>query len=196
MVADTAAPVLLGWPEDGPTLRLNYRAFSYAGKFVMSNTGKAVIRRADGADGAESDSKWDEDVLAAVAFNEDRTDSETLWLRYVTVREDCRGEGLGPRLCAFATERAGTRGYEHVRIAVNNPFAYEALYKAGFAFTGEETGVAELVLERPARRPAEQSTEQYQAGLDGYRQRDLSAAETAFLDRKRDAEPPALLSIA
>jgi GNAT superfamily N-acetyltransferase len=187
-----ADPVLLGWPADGPTLRLNYREFSYAGKFVMSNTGKAVIRA--GGDGAESDStdtKWDDDVLAAVAFNEDRTDPETLWLRYVTVHEDRRGEGLGPRLCAFVTQRAAERGYERVRIAVNNPFAYEALYKSGFAFRGEETGVAELVLERPAARPAERSTEQYQAGLDIYRQRDLSEAEMAFLERKRGASPPA-----
>ncbi|QLD84933.1 GNAT family N-acetyltransferase [Natronomonas halophila] len=189
MAPDTAAPVLLGWPEDGPTLRLDYREFSYAGKFVMSNTGKAVIRRADARDAA-TDGKWDEDILAAVAFNEDRTDSETLWLRYVTVREDCRGEGLGPRLCAFVAERAGPRGYERVRIAVNNPFAYEALYKAGFAFTGEETGVAELVLERPARERAEQPTEQYQAGFDVYRRRKLSAAETDFLERKHGAEPP------
>ena len=33
---------LVGWPADGPKLALDYRAFSYAGKFVMSNTGKAV----------------------------------------------------------------------------------------------------------------------------------------------------------
>jgi GNAT superfamily N-acetyltransferase len=191
MVADTADPVLLGWPEDGPTFRLDYRVFSYAGKFVMSNTGKAVIRRADEPDDdAGDDSEWDEDILAAVAFNEDRTDSETLWLRYVTVHEDYRGEGLGPRLCSFVAERAGNRGYERVKIAVNNPFAYEALYKSGFAFTGEETGVAELVLERPARRRAEQPTGQYQAGLDIYRQRKLSAAEKAFLERKHGGEPP------
>ncbi|MFT4884416.1 MAG: GNAT superfamily N-acetyltransferase [Natronomonas sp.] len=186
-----APPVLLGWPEDGPTLRLNYRRFSYAGKFVMSNTGKAVIRaRPDSDEHDSTDSKWDDDVLAAVAFNEDRTDSETLWLRYVTVRKDHRGEGLGPRLCAFVAERAADRGYERVRIAVNNPFAYEALYKSGFAFIGEETGVAELVLERPAGRPAERSTDRYQVGLDIYRQRELSDSEAAFLERKRGASPP------
>ncbi|MEF8807828.1 GNAT family N-acetyltransferase [Natronomonas sp.] len=191
MTSAIADPVLLGWPGDGPTLRLNYREFSYAGKFVMSNTGKAVIRVRAGSDESDStDSKWDDDVLAAVAFNEDRTDPETLWLRYVTVHEDRRGEGLGPRLCAFVTQRAAERGYQRVRIAVNNPFAYEALYKSGFAFSGEETGVAELVLERPADRSAERSTEQYQAGLDIYRQRDLSEAELAFLERKRGASPP------
>ncbi|MUV90296.1 GNAT family N-acetyltransferase, partial [Halapricum sp. CBA1109] len=45
---------LLGWADDGPTLRLDHERFAYAGKFVMSATGKAVAR----ADG---------DVLAAAA---------------------------------------------------------------------------------------------------------------------------------
>ena len=34
---------LLGWPEDGHSLRLDYREFAYAGKFVMTSTGKAVV---------------------------------------------------------------------------------------------------------------------------------------------------------
>ena len=180
--------VLLGWPAAGPTLRLDYRRFSYAGKFVMSNTGKAVVREA-----AEStDGEWDDDVLAAVAFNEDRTDPATLWLRYVTVREDRRGEGLGPRLCAFVCDRAAERGYDRVRIGVNNPFAYEACYRAGFAFTGEETGIAELVLERPADAvTADRSRPTYQEGLDRYRARDRSEAEAAFLERKAGSDPPA-----
>jgi len=41
-----------------------------------------------------------------------------------------------------------------VKIAVNNSFAYAALYKCGFAYTGENTGIAELVLERSAGEPA------------------------------------------
>jgi GNAT superfamily N-acetyltransferase len=198
---------VLGWPPDGPTLRLDYRRFSYAGKFVMSNTGKAVVR-ADGEDtaseregGATGDGAraaaaagvdgWDDDVLAAVAFNADRTDPATLWLRYVTVREDRRGEGLGPRLCATVCERAADRGYERVRIGVNNPFAYEACYRAGFAFTGEETGIAELVLERPAgAAAADRATERYQDGLDRFRERDRSDAEAAFVERKAGTGPP------
>ena len=178
---------VLGWPPDGPTLRLDYRRFSYAGKFVVSNTGKAVVRDPEAA----TDAEWDDDVLAAVAFNGDRTDPSTLWLRYVTVRDDLRGEGLGPRLCRLVTDRASGRGYDRVRIGVNNPFAYEALYRAGFAFTGEDTGVAELVLERPtARVAADRSAETYQAGLDRYRERDLSDAEVSFLARKTGSEPP------
>jgi len=162
----------LGWPADGPTLRLDWQEFSYAGKFVMSNTGKAVARE-------------DGEVVAAVSFNGDRTDDERAWLRYVTVRANRRGDGIGARLCAFAADRLDER-FERVRIAVNNPFAYHALHKAGFGWTGETTGIAELVLERPAPAGAD-----YAAGLDEYRERDLSADEAAFLDAKQGASAPA-----
>jgi GNAT superfamily N-acetyltransferase len=179
--------VVLGWPSDDPTLRLDHRQFSYAGKFVMSNTGKAVIRDSELA----TDGEFDDSVLAAVAFNADRTDPETLWIRYVTVRLGRRGEGLGPRLCRFLADRAAEREHDRLRIAVNNPFAYEALYRAGFAYTGETTGIAELILERPASHPAtDRPRERYQAGLDRYRARDLAESEIAFLERKRAAEPP------
>ncbi len=182
---------LCGWPSDGPTLRLDYRQFSYAGKFVMSNTGKALIREPNATTDDENGSEFDEDIVAAVAFNADRTDSKTLWLRYVTVRTDRRGEGLGPKLCQFLADRADERGYGRLRIAVNNPFAYEASYKSGFVYTGETTGIAELVLERPAERPERDRTmERYQSGLDRYRKRDLSVAESAFLSRKRGSPPP------
>lgn len=170
---------VVGWAEDGSQLRLDHERFAYAGKFVMSNTGKAVARE-------------DGEIIAAVAFNEDRTDSETAWLRYVTVADDRQGEGIGPRLVAFAVEQLESRGYQYVRIAVNNPFAYQALYRAGFAYTGDETGIAELVLERPGDR----SRERYQAGLDVFRGREgLSEAEETFLDERRDADPPATLAI-
>jgi len=218
---------VLGWPEDGPTLSLDHERFSYAGKFVMSSTGKAVLLSdaaaaarddhpeeandgaAEGANGdppAESsdapvvtDDKLDDDsdaVLAAVAFNEDRTDPATLWLRYVTVRGDRRGEGLGPRLLRRTVERAVDRGYERVRIAVNNPFAYEAAWKAGFGYAGERTGIAELVMEHPpssalARHDADDRIEQYRDGLREYRGREtLSEAEVEFVDAHLDAAPP------
>jgi hypothetical protein len=189
---------LLGWPDDGPTLRLDYRAFAYAGKFVMSNTGKAVARENRSSDGcrtSETDSSSGgcrtpetdfADVLAAVAFNADRTDPSTVWLRYVTVREDRRGESVGPRLCSFAVGCLRER-FERVQIAVNNPFVYEALYKVGFGFTGEETGIAELVLAYP---PDSRTQEEYQSGLDRYRERDLSDEEEAFLAAREGADPP------
>jgi GNAT superfamily N-acetyltransferase len=177
---------LLGWPPEAPRLRLDHRRFAYAGKFVVAATGKAVV--ADGPlsipDPREG---YASGVLAAVAFSEDRTDPETLWLRYVTVREDRRGEGLGPRLCAFACARGHERGYDRFRIAVNNPYAYEALYRAGFGFTGRETGLAELVLERPA---PDRSPERYRAGLSRFRDpdRSLPPEQRAFLEGRTD--PP------
>lgn len=176
---------LLGWPEDGPTLRLDHEQFSYAGKFVMSTTGKAVVRANPATSSDPDDSPDDSDVLAAVAFDADRTDATTLRCRYITVRRDCRGEGIGPRLLRFLSEHARKRGYDRLSIAVNNPYAYEAAYRAGFAFTGETTGIAELVCAFP---PDDASHDRYQDGLDRYRERDLTDAETAFLST-RD-EPP------
>lgn len=167
--------VVLGWPPEEPTLRLDHRQFAYAGKFVMSNTGKAVVRDSD-AD--------DSDILGVVAFNEDRTDPDAVWLRYITTRTDRRGEGIGARLAAYITARAHDRGYERVVIAVNNPFAYHALSKAGFGFTGERTGIAELVLEHPSDQT------RYREGLTVFRERDLSEEEHAFIDAKEQEGPP------
>jgi|SRR6056297_515766 len=197
---------LLGWPVDEPRLRLDYRRFSYAGKFVTGNAGIAVVRGEPPADRESTpndslpplpdgldESEFVDGILAAVAFNADRTDADTLWLRYLTVRNDLRGSGLalGPRLAVFITDCAAAKGYETVRIAVNNVFSYHALLKAGFATTGRETGLAELVLERPAAERAEVSTATYQQGLDRFREREgLSTAEREFLAAHAGAEPP------
>ncbi len=198
---------VLGWPDEGPRLRLDYRRFSYAGKFVMTTTGKAValaadaglepeavVDRSDGKDPILPDEEHpvSEAVLAAVAFNADRTDPGRLWLRYVTVRADCRGRGIGPRLVAFVCDRASDRGYERARIAVNNPFAYHALYRAGFGYTGEETGIAELVLERAlgGDRGAASDPDRYRAGLAVFANRDLGDSERTFVERKRETGPP------
>ena len=163
---------LCGWPEDDHPLRLDYRTFAYAGKFVMTSTGKAVV--------------GDDGVVAAAAFDADRTDPDTLCIRYITVRRDRQGEGLGPRLLRFVRERATERGYDRLTIGANNPFSYEAAYRAGFCFTGQEAGLAELTLEWPGDR----STERYRAGLAVFRNRDLSEDEETFLDGKLDGEPP------
>jgi GNAT superfamily N-acetyltransferase len=186
---------VLGGPDDGPTLRLDWRRFSYAGKFVMSNTGKAIAyegaplaERGDWPPAARATDDPVSDVVGAVSFNGDRTDAATAWLRYVTVRDDRRGDGVGARLCAFAADHL-LADHDRVHIAVNNPFAYEALHKAGFGFTGEETGIAELVL----ARPCESRAAAYQDGVDRFRERDRSDAEAAFLDRKRGASAPARL---
>ena len=215
---------LLGWPEADPTLRLDYRRFSYAGKFVTGGTGVAVIRgdAATGAVDAGTVAVYDEQapvdtdsepkaslpdgidkadfadaILAAIAFSPDRTDSSTLKIRYLTVRDDLRGSGqqLGPQLVGFLTARAAA-GYDRIAIAVNNVFSYHALYKAGFTYTDRETGLAELVLARPTGTPAVASLSGYQRGLNVFREREgLSAAEREFLAAHDDAEPPPVLPI-
>jgi len=208
---------LLGWAEADPTLRLDYRRFSYAGKFVTGGTGVAVIRGEPGATAtgdsspdAESDdmdslaslpdgveeTDFADEVLAAIAFSPDRTDPSTLKIRYLTVRDDLRGDGqqLGPQLVAFLTTKAAAAGYDRIAIAVNNVFSYHALYKAGFTYTDRETGLAELVLARPTADAAA-SQGRYQLGLDVFRDREsLSTAEIEFLAAYSDSEPPALLS--
>jgi GNAT superfamily N-acetyltransferase len=176
---------VVGWPPDGPALGLDHERFAYAGKFVMTATGKAVaVTDGTALDFPDPRSGTAEGVLAAVAFNEDRTDPDALWLRYVTTRRDCRGEGIGPRLVAFATARARERGYERVRIAVNNPYSYEALSKAGFGYVGRETGLAELVMEHPSDR------DRYREGLAAFADRDLTPSEREFLAARRERGPP------
>lgn len=166
---------LLGWPPDGPTFSLDHEAFAYAGKFVMSDTGKAVVR--DGGD-----------RVGAAAFSPDRTDAGTLVIRYVTVRRDQQGEGIGPRLLRFVADRARDRGFETVRIAVNNPYAYEAAYRAGFTYTGEETGIAEVVLRDAAG--ATPSGDRYRDGLRTFEGRDLPDDVAAFVERSGIEGPP------
>ncbi len=188
---------IVGWPADGPTLALHHERFSYAGKFVMSNTGKAVARLESGSidlppdvptdASATGTPAYETDVVAAVAFNEDRTDADTCWIRYVTVERDHRGQGIGPRLTAHVRDAARDRGYDRLRIAVNNPYAYDALWKAGFGFTGRTTGLAELVLEHPADDPAS-----YRRGLERFQtgDRSLSSEEVAFVRDRLDRGPP------
>jgi GNAT superfamily N-acetyltransferase len=167
---------VLGWPPDGPTLSLDHERFAYAGKFVMSDTGKAVARE-------------DGERVGAVAFSPDRTDDSTLRLRYVTVRRDRQGEGIGPRLLRAVTERAPPRGYESVLIAVNNPQAYVAAYRAGFGFTGEETGMAELLLAADGPR----DPERYRDGLSRFLARDLPDEARHFVESRREQPVPAVV---
>jgi len=160
---------LLGWADEEPTVRLDHEQFSYAGKFNMSTTGKAVVR--DGG------------VVAAAAFDQDRTDGSTLRIRYVTVRRDRQGEAIGSRLLRTVRERAVDRGFDQVVIAVNNPFAYEAASKAGFGYTGEQTGLAERVL----AWPAPDRTERYREGIESFREEELPPEYTAFIDTHETA---------
>lgn len=198
---------VLGWPPDGPRLRLDYRAFAYAGKFHTPDAGvtaaldpaatpTAALDLGDaGPPPAEPPAgrDWTEPadpVVAAVACNADRTDESVLWLRYVTVRRDRRGEGIAPRLARFTAARAADAGFETARIAVNNVFSYHALWKAGFVDTGRETGLAERVLERPTAAPADGDDEGYREGLRSFEGRDLADEEASFLAAKVEEGAP------
>ena len=180
---------LLGWPEDSPRLDLDHERFAYAGNYDTGRTGIAVVLADDhnGPDGPEW-SPPERAVLAAVSFDEDRAADGAIRIRYVSVRTDQRGTGIGPKLLAFVVERVLDRGYDRVRIGVNNPIAYQAAYRAGFAFTGEESGMGEVVLETP---PPDATAERYREGLDRFAGRDLPSAQQSVLDRNRNAEPPA-----
>lgn len=164
---------VLGWPPDGPTLELDHERFPYAGKFRLPDTGKAVAR--DGGD-----------VVGAAAFSPDRTDGDALRCRYLTVRRDRQGEGIGPRLLRLVADRAPDRGFETVLIAVNNPHAYVAAYRAGFAFTGETTGMAELVLADGADR----SPARYREGLEEFAERELPPRTADFVATRLEEAVP------
>lgn len=168
---------LLGYPADDPVVELDYREFAYAGKFVMSKTGKSVALEGD-------------TIVGAVAFSPDHDDPTVAHLRYVTVRDDRQGEGIGSRLLRFTAEKLTGDTYETVTIAVNNPVAYRACYRAGFVSTGEETGIAEVVLRyAPA---ADRDEDQYRQGLAVFGERDLPTEQEAVLSR---AEMPSVVPV-
>jgi len=169
---------LLGSESTGPTLSLDHEQFAYAGKFVMSSTGKTVVRE-------------DGELIGAVAFSDDHARDRTVRLRYVTVREDRRGEGVGPRLLRFTSDRL-SETYEEVLIASNNPIAYQACYRAGFVYTGEQTGIAEVLLRY---QPTDRETQPYREGLAVFQNRELPAEHERILDDHADSEPPAVVSV-
>ena len=181
---------VLGYPPDAPTLRLDHEQFAYAGKFVMSSTGKAVAR--DPGEHARDGPDWAENGIAgATSFSEDRDDPSRVRIRYVTVREDRRGEGIGPRLLRFTTDALGGR-FESVAIAVNNPIAYQAAYRAGFVWTGEETGMAELLLRYD---PGGGTPDRYRAGFAVFETRDLPDRHRAVVERHAEGDPPPLVDV-
>lgn len=166
---------VLAWPPGGPSLRLDHERFAYAGKFVMTGTGKAVARD-------------DNSIVGAVAFDEDRTIPSTLRIRYVTVERTRRGEGIGSWLLKELRSDALERDYERVAIAVNNPYAYEACWRAGFSPTGETTGIAEVVLEHEP--PVVRDPATYREGLRSLCDREsLSEAERRFLETRLACGP-------
>ena len=182
---------LLGHPPDAPTLRLDYEQFAYAGKFVLSGTGKAVVRDPkERAGTTPTDPEFEggeTGLVGATSFSADRGAAGRVRIRYVTVRADRRGEGIGPRLLRFTAETLLER-FDAVAIAVNNPIAYRACYRAGFVWTGEETGIAELLMRyAPDTRP---DPERYRAGFAVFADRDLPDRHRSVVERHADGVPP------
>ncbi len=143
----------------------------------MTTTGKAIL-----IDNSE--------FIAVISFSEDRTDANAVWLRYLSVRDDYQNEGIGPRLLRSVT-RYLLGDATTVRIAVNNPFAYVAAHKAGFVFTGDTTGLAELILEYPSVYVQLD----YMAGLAEFREADhISSEEVQYIERKQNSPPPRIIT--
>ena len=179
---------LLGFPDAGPTLVLDHERFAYAGNFRRSATGKAVARDLEASTGSDEHGS-EEPVVGATAFDEDRAHANRAKIRYVTVRSDRHGERIGPRLLRFTAERLCER-FGAVAIAVNNPAAYLACYRAGFVSTGRETGIAEL---RMRYDPGEASVASYREGWSVFEGRDLPERQHGVLERHADGEPPPVL---
>jgi GNAT superfamily N-acetyltransferase len=169
--------VLLAGPTGGATLDLDHHQFPLAGDFVQPR-GAAVAREASG-DGEVA-------IAAATAFDPDRSDGDAVRIRAITVRDDRRGEGIGARLAAFTRAALHGRGWDRVLIAVATPVGYHALHKAGFADTGETTGLRERVLAHPP--PADPVP--YATGLRWYLDHDPSSAERAFVTARAEGGPP------
>jgi GNAT superfamily N-acetyltransferase len=151
------------------TLELD-ESFAYAGKFRVPS-GKAVARDGD-------------EIIAALSFSPDRADDSAVRIRYFAVRTDRRGEGIGSTLLEHVTDRLlDERGYATVRISVNNPYAFEAAHKAGFGWTGDTAGLAELVMERPLSDAVDRE-EMYFEALRRFAGRDLTDEEDEFVRRK------------
>jgi GNAT superfamily N-acetyltransferase len=174
--------VLLAGPTGDATLDLDHRQFRLAGDFVQSR-GVAVVREPSGDGGVAT--------VAATGFDPDRSTSDTVRIRAITVRDDHHGEGIGARLAAFTRAALRERGWARVLIAVATPVAYHALHKAGFGDTGETTGLRERVLSHPP--PTDPVP--YATGLRWYLDHDPSSAECAFIAGRTEGGPPNPVSI-
>jgi len=154
----------VGGYSEAPPLGLDHERFAYAGKFD-GKEGKFLTR--DGAD-----------LVAALSFSPDRAHENAARIRYIDVRRDRRNEGIASSLLRYAADSLHRR-YDTVRIGVNRPFAYAAAYNADFGWTGETSGIAELVMEHPAPED-----DRYEEGLREFVGRDLSEDGEEFVRRR------------
>ena len=164
MSDEEPVPVLLGL-EEAPALELPHERFAYAGQYRMRRYGKAVLTS------RPSRPMRPGYIIAAVTTDRHRRHRDRLVVRTMDVRRDRRGHGWGPSLLVSLLPTAHAAGYRTIQIHVNNPFAYIAVSKAGFGWTGRSTGLAELVMTRPTDRPATTPQGRFAAGLSVYRRR-------------------------
>ncbi len=147
-------------------LLLDHESFSYAGKYRLP-TNKVVARDCEG------------DVVAALSYDEDRVD-EAARIRYLSVRDDHQQEGVAQGLVEYAAERL-LEEYDAVKISVNNPYAYEAVHRAGFRYTGGGGPQNEVVLQRPLETAEEDG---YAKGLRRLLEADLPEEQSRYIERK------------
>ena len=178
MSNEEPVPVLFGL-EQAPALVLPHADFAYAGQYRMRRYGKAVLTR------QPSRPTQPESIIAAVSTDRHRRHRDRLVVRTVDVRRELRGRGWGPSLLVSLLPVAQRAGYRTIQIHVNNPFAYIAVSKAGFAWAGRSTGLAELVMTRPTDRPATTSRGRFAAGLSMYRRRRPTPAARRAIARYR-----------
>ena len=167
---------VISFPGEEHHLALDYREFPYAGKFVSNNLGVAVARE-------------EGELLAVASFNEDRSAGDTARIRTISVRTDRQGEGIGTDLLAGLQRWLRDRGFERIRMAVNNPHAFQAAYKAGFCYTGEQSGLSELVMELPGMR----SVAAYRAGMALFDDLVPEDMQT-YVDEREHGDPPPMAS--
>ena|GEM_PF-2318745 len=178
MEDEDVVPVLLGL-EEAPPLDLATEEFAYAGQYRLRRYGKAVLTsRPDRPTRAV-------DIVAAVTIDRHRLHPDRLVVRRVDVRRAHRGHGWGPALLASLLPVAAAEGFRTVQANVNNPFAYVAATKAGFAWTGRTTGLAELIMRRPTDHPASCVDGRFIAGLTMFRRRRPSPAGRRLIARYR-----------
>ena len=142
---------------------LDHEEFSYAGKFRLP-TNKVVARECDG------------DIVGVLSYDEERG-SEATRIRYLSVRSDRQQQGVAADLVEEATDRL-LDDYPAVRISVNNPYAYGAVHRAGFGYTGDTGPQQEVVMQRP------HETGRYEEGLRKLLEADLSGEQRRYVERK------------
>ncbi len=144
-------------------LMLDHEEFSYAGKFRLP-TKKVVARECDG------------DIVAVLSYDEERG-SDAARIRYLSVRDDRQQEGVAAELVERASDRL-LDDYPAVRISVNNPYAYEAVHRAGFGYSGDTGPRDEVVMGRPSDDP------RYEEGLRKLLEADLPEEQRRYVRQK------------